>query len=316
MSANTPITVLAINPALDISYEVPQLLVDQKVRAATTHYHPGGNGINVARALARLEAPMHCVSLLGGASGEAVLQLLGERLGNSHTWFPVEGNTRVNATVLQQTPPGQFEVDGQGPEVPAELLAEVSDCFLEHCGDGIGVLTGSLPPGVPPETYRNLAQSISDQGGRAAIDAYGAALDHVVEAQPYLLRVNRYVLERHVKRRLDTEQAVAEVARELQQKGVDLVCVSLAGYGAILVDADNAWCCPLPKIRVHSTVAGGDALMAGLVAGAARGDAHPDMLHWGVVCGTATTAHPGSELFLREEVDKLYEQTEVRTLDV
>ena len=49
-----PVSVLALNPAVDISYEIPQLLEYQKVRASKTLYHPGGNGINIARALTEL----------------------------------------------------------------------------------------------------------------------------------------------------------------------------------------------------------------------------------------------------------------------
>ena len=54
---NSTVSVLALNPSVDISYEIPQLLEYQKVRARQTWYHPGGNGINVARALAELGIP-------------------------------------------------------------------------------------------------------------------------------------------------------------------------------------------------------------------------------------------------------------------
>ena len=316
MTTSNNITVLALNPALDVSYELPQLVADQKVRATTTQYHPGGNGINVARALAALDTPMHCCSILGGISGEVVLQLLGESLGDSHTWFPVDGGTRVNATLLQQTPPGQFEVDSLGPEVSPQLLAEISEDFLARCGDGIGVLTGSLPPGVPLETYQTLAERLRQQGGRAAVDAYGATLSAVLEARPHLIRINLYVLEQYVKQRLESVDAVASAARELQRRGCDLVCVSMASQGAVLADADNTYCCPVPKVHVHSTVASGDALMAGLVAGDARGYNHRKMLHRAVACGTATAAHPGTELFDSEELERLFDEIQVKTLDI
>lgn len=316
MSATTPITVLALNPALDISYEIPQLIADQKVRAGTTRYHPGGNGINVARTLAALGSPMHLCSILGGVSGDVVLQLLGEGLGSSHTWFGVKGNTRINAILLQQNPPGQFEVDSQGPEIPEQLLTDVSDHFLQRCGQGIGVMTGSLPPGIPPETYQHLTEKLQAQGGKAAVDSYGPALDHALEARPHLLRINRYVLEQKIRRRLDTTESVATTARELQQRGAELVCISMSGEGAVLVDSTNAYHCPVPRVHVHSTVASGDALVAGLVAGAANGDNHRTMLHRAVATATATAAHGGSEMFDPDELKRLIDGTEVKTLDI
>ena len=39
---NNQVSVLTLNPAVDISYEIPQLLEYQKVRAKKTWYHPGG----------------------------------------------------------------------------------------------------------------------------------------------------------------------------------------------------------------------------------------------------------------------------------
>jgi len=316
MTTSNNITVLALNPALDVSYEIPQLIADQKVRATTTRFHPGGNGINVARALAALDTPMHCCSILGGVSGEVVLELLGETMRDSHTWFPVEGGTRVNSVLLQQSPPGQFEVDSLGPEISEELLEQISKEFLLRCGTGIGVLTGSLPPGVPLETYQTLATKLRNQGGRAAVDAYGATLTAVLDAHPHLLRINLYVLEQYVKQRLDSVEAVASAARELQRRGSELVCVSMADQGAVLTDTDNTYFCPVPRVHVHSTVASGDALMAGLVAGDARGDNHRQMLHRAVACGTATAAHPGTELFDPEELERLFDEIQVKTLDI
>jgi 6-phosphofructokinase 2 len=64
-----PIAVLALNPAVDISYELPQLIADRKVAADRTSYHPGGNGINVARSFTELDIPIRCTSAIGGMTG-------------------------------------------------------------------------------------------------------------------------------------------------------------------------------------------------------------------------------------------------------
>jgi len=317
MSDICPVSVLALNPALDVSYEVPQLIADQKVRAHTTRYHPGGNGINVARALASLKTPMRCVSIIGGKSGDLLLRLLGDTLGEEgHRVFETDGETRLNATILQQHPPGQYEVDSTGPEVSAELLERVEEEFLSGCGEDVAVLTGSLPPGVPEDTYGRLTEKIQARGGKAVVDAHGPALKYALEAGPRLVRVNRYVLEMSIKRRLDAVEDVAATARELHAKGVGLVCVSLAAQGAVLVGDENAYHCPAPRVRLSSTVGSGDAMIAGLVAANARGDTLPDILRFGVACGTATAAHPGTELFDPDEVPKLCEGLEVRALDI
>ena len=315
-SRDSTIAVLAINPAVDISYEVSQLVPDRKVRAERTRYYPGGNGINVARALAELAAPFRCCSVVGGESGDLLLRLLGDCLGENHSIFRVEGETRVNSTVQQKSPSTQYEIDSSGPEVPADTLDEMDRCFLSACGRGYGVLSGSTPPGVPVTHRRRLAEQIRAQGGRAVVDAYGPVLTEALQAQPYLLRLSRYVLEKKAMQRLDSLEAVAEAARELQQGGVAQVCISLGSDGAILVDADNSYHCAAPRMHVQSTVGCGDALLAGLVAAASRGEDAAAMLRLGVMGGSATAGHPGTELFRLDGVSQLSDKVKVTTLDV
>jgi 6-phosphofructokinase 2 len=313
---DTDIAILAVNPAVDITYEVKQLIVDHKVRADKTTYHPGGNGINVARALTELEVPYRCCSVVGGESGDLLLRLLGDTLGENHSVFRVAGETRVNATLLQRSPPSQYEVDSCGPAIPPEVLDDLTGCFLSSCGSGIGILTGSQPPGVPDNHRRLLAEQIKAQGGKAVVDAVGPVLQEALQAQPYLIRLNRYVLEMTARRSLETIQVVAAAARELQQRGVELVCISLGADGAILVSETNSYHCPAPRVRVHSTVGCGDAVIAGLVTAARRGEDPRSMLRLAVICGSATAAHAGTELFRRAEVDEASYELELVTLDV
>jgi 6-phosphofructokinase 2 len=315
-SSGQPIAVLALNPAVDISYEIPQLIADQKVRSAKTRYHPGGNGINVARALRELGASMCCCAVTGGESGSLLLRLLGGSLEGGLRHYEVAGETRLNAVLLQANPPGQYEVDSVGPEIPPEVLWDLKDCFLEACADGLGVLTGSTPPGVPHDIYRELAERIHDQGGRAVVEAHGPVLTQALAAEPYLLRFNLHVLEATVKRRLGRLEAVAEAAREIQRGGVALVCVTLGENGALLVDAKNSRHCSAPKVRVHSTVGCGDAVVAGMVCAAARGESPEAMLRLGVVCGSVTASHAGTELFTRDEVEGAAFDLEIRNLDI
>jgi len=313
---DTDIAVLAVNPAVDITYEIPQLIVDRKVRSDRTVYHPGGNGINVARALMELRIPFRCCSVVGGESGDLLLRLLGDSLGENHSVFRVAGETRVNATLLQKSPPSQYEVDSCGPEIPAQVLEDLTGCFLSSCGSGFGILTGSQPPGVPDNHRRLLAEQIKAQGGKAVIDAVGPVLQEALQAEPYLVRLNRYVLEMTTKRRLESIEAVATAARDLQQRGVEMVCISLGADGALLVVGDNSYHCTAPRVHVHSTVGCGDALMAGLITAARRGEDPPAMLRLAVICGSATAAHAGTELFSRHEVEDAVYELESTTLDI
>jgi len=309
------IVVLALNPALDIGYELPQLIADRKVAADKTFYHPGGNGINISRGLAELGMPLHCGSVLGGVSGDVVLRLLGDSLGKNHRVFTVDDETRLNVTLLQQNPPGQYEVDSRGPVIPGHLLDDITAWVLQNSSSGYTVLSGSLPPGVPDDYYRRLAERISEQGGRVVVEAHGEVLTEALEARPWMLRLNQYVLEMSINRSMESIEDIAAAARELQQRGIAIVCISLGARGAVLVDAEGSYHCSAPRVRVHSTVGCGDSLVAGLVTAACRGGTAEDMLRLGVTCGSATASHQGTELFNREEIEDSNYELEVTTLD-
>jgi 6-phosphofructokinase 2 len=298
-----PVAVLALNPAVDITYVIPQLMADQKVRASETHYHPGGNGINVARALTELEIPVRCCSVIGGQGGELFLRLLDDALGEGHRYIEVDGETRINATLLQKQPPSQYEVDSGGPEISPLMLERITNCFLENYTGGFAVLTGSTPPGVPETTYAELTERIADRQGKVVLDSYGNVLKNALESKPFMLRTNRYVLEMLIRQKLDSVEAVAEAARTIQRKGIQFVCISLGTEGAVLVDARNSYHSTAPKVRVRSTVGSGDAMLAGMIAACLRQQDARQMLRFGIICGSATASHPGTGLFTSSEIE-------------
>jgi 6-phosphofructokinase 2 len=95
-----------------------------------------------------------------------------------------------------------------------------------------------------------------------------------------------------------------------------MVCITLGKEGAILVDDNNSFHCTAPKVRIHSTVGCGDAMVAGMVAAVIRGGGPKEMLELGVICGSATASTPGTALFKREAVEKASYELEVLELNI
>ena len=312
---STHVSVLALNPAVDISYVIPQLLEYQKVRAEQTLYHAGGNGINITRALIELGIPARCCSIIAGESGDLLLKLLDIK-EEKHKWFRVEGETRINTTITQQNPPGQCEISSIGPQVPMNVLQEVCDSLLDMTGNGIAVLSGQIPPGVPESTYGDLVMRINEQGGRAVVDTHGDVLQRAIEAGPWMVRFNRHILETSISRRLDAIEDVAEAVRTIQQRNIDYVCVTLGEMGAVLVDSNNSYHLEAPRIHKQSTVGCGDSMVTGLIASAIRGETTQQMLQFGIKCASATASHPGTELFTCKDLESDFMGTEVTTLDL
>ena len=310
-----PIAILSLNPAVDMTYEVPHLIADQKAHAVATRFDPGGNGINVGRALKRLDTFAHNYCVVAGEIGRLLKHLLRRQLDHVD-YEEVEGETRINGTAIEQHPRAQYEISGIGPAIPPKQLDRLSKRFEQQAGKGFGVLTGSTQNGIPPTLYAGLIRRISACGGRAVLDSHDEALRCAIEAQPFLIKPNRYELETLLGRPLKDTEAVATEARALQQRGVNYVCVSLGAEGALLTGPDNSYLAPAPRVTVHSSVGAGDSMVGALVAAFSRGVAPQDALRLGVACATGTVTCPGTELFSPDDVQHYFDRVEIHRLDI
>jgi 6-phosphofructokinase 2 len=305
-----PFVTLTLNPCVDVGYDIPHLIEDQKVHASANRYDPGGNGINVARAFARLHAPAHACCVVAGEIGDLLERLVAHELDHPHC-LRIEGETRINVTLQQREPRAQFEVSGLGPQIGAHALQELIDEVLGLAGSGYAVLTGSLCPGVDSGFYAELAQELRLQAAHPVIDTQGEALVRAVKARPFLIKPNRYELEQLVGRPLPELTDVGQAACELQAGGINYVCVSLGGDGALLVDGEHSYHAQAPAVPVRSTVGAGDSMLAGLIAALARGEGPAEALRLGLACGSGTAAQAGTELFDYHQMQELLGRIEV-----
>lgn len=306
-----PVATLTLNPAVDVTYEIGHLISNQKVRAKATRFDPGGNGVNVGRALKRLGVAASNFCVLAGETGLFLERLLGRHVDDPvYVW--VEGETRINATILEQETHTQYEVTGIGPLLSQAALGSLLERFVSRVGVGYGVVTGSVPPGAPEDTYALFIHQIQSQGGRAVLDAHGGLLRRGIEAGPFLIKPNRYELEQLTGSSLADIQAVAAEARRIQQLGVAYVCVSLEEEGAVLAGPEGVYHAVPPRVSVRSSVGAGDSMVAGLVAGFIRKEPLGDILRLAVACSVGTVLQPGTELFDPDELPGLLAQVEVR----
>ncbi|AOU97676.1 1-phosphofructokinase [Acidihalobacter yilgarnensis] len=310
---HAPLVTLTLNPSVDISYDIPQLIADQKIHARADRYDPGGNGINVARALKHLRMPAHSVCIVGGEIGDFLQRLIAHELDHPHC-IRIEGETRINVTLLQQTPRTQYEISATGPQVTAFALQNVIDEVLNLAGGGYAVLTGSLPPGVPQDIYATLIRALRAQAVRCVVDAQGEPLARAIDERPFLIKPNRYELGLWVGHPLPNLDAVISEACALQARGIEYVCVSLGAEGALLVDDQATYLAKAPNIEVASTVGAGDSMIAGLITALTRGEGPAEALRLGIACGSGTASRPGTALFGYQQIQSLLGQIEIRRI--
>jgi 1-phosphofructokinase len=287
------------NPSLDRTMEVDRLLRGQVQRLTATRVHPGGKGVNVARALHRNGHPVHAVVPVGGPEGDHFAALLAE-VGVPMTTVRVDSSIRVNVTVAEADGT-TTKLNAEGAQLtPAARQRLLSVTIDLTGGEGWVAGCGSLPPGAGDDFYADLVDRGRRAGCRTAIDASGPALARAVAAGPSLIKPNYHELTELTGAHLATFADVVDAARGLCDRGVGAVLVSLGVDGALLVTADDVLYGDGEPVAVRSTVGAGDALLAGFLAGGAAG---PEALVRGLAWASAACRLPGSTMPGPEDLD-------------
>ena len=262
------ITTICLNPALDRTVTVDSLLPGRVNRIRSTRTDVGGKGVNVAVVCRRLGLDAQVIGC-AGVDGSGKLRAALEREGVGHTFHTVEGAVRLNTKVVLLDGSGVTELNEPGPTLTAEDLDLFFDLAIENTRQSrFVVMTGSLPPGCPPDLYRNLIEMLAPVP--CLLDVSGDALRQGVKAKPFLIKPNHHELAASVGRELHTLSDIRAAAQSFVEAGVQHVVVSLGKDGVLYTGAEGAYHVPEIPVQVRSTVGAGDSLVGGLLYGLVR----------------------------------------------
>ncbi len=260
---------VTLNPALDLTVQLPALHLGEVNRSDNLQVHAAGKGLNVAQVLADLGHQLTVTGFLGEANAQPFEQLFAAR-GFADEFVRVAGETRSNIKLAEAD--GRItDINGPGLEVGAaqrdELLARLERLVPGH---ELVVVAGSLPRGVEVPWFVELLQRLARLGARVALDTSGAALREGLALSPWLIKPNEEELAQA--RDLDPAdaQALADEARRLNAR-IEHVVMSQGAAGVSWFSPAAAWHALPPKVRVVSTVGAGDSLLAGMLHGLLAG---------------------------------------------
>jgi 6-phosphofructokinase 2 len=304
------IATLTVNPAVDKSSSVENVMPEHKLRCGRPGFEPGGGGINVSRALKKLGGESLAAYVSGGPTGEMLRRLLEEEGVESMRLESEGGWTRENLTVYEHSSGQQFRFVFPGPELSVDwcdfCLGELKK--IDPSPDYL-VASGSLPPGTPDDFYARLASMGGEIGAKVVVDSSKQALKRSLEGRPFLIKPNLRELRQISGRELEEEKQQADAARELVEQGkVEIVVLSLGAAGALLVTSEGPERLRAPTVSIKSKVGAGDSTVAGIVLGLSRGMDIADAARFGIASGAAAVMTPGSELCRREDAEALFEE--------
>ena len=302
------IVTMTMNPAIDKSSGVADVVAERKLYCKPPRFEPGGGGVNVSRAIKKLGGESKLLYPAGGLPGERLQELLDQE-GLDHRPFPIEGLIRESLVILEESTGLQYRFGMPGPEVQEEewerCLDELSALFPTP---NYLVASGSLPPGVPTDFYARVARVGKERGAKVIIDVSGEAMKEALKEGVYLIKPNIREFRELVGKEIKEESQIKTAARKMVKSGrCEVLIISLGAAGALMASEEITERILPPTVPIVSKVGAGDSMVAGIVLSLARGKALRESVLFGVAAGAAAVMTPGTELCRREDVERLFE---------
>ncbi|WOX05618.1 1-phosphofructokinase family hexose kinase [Microbulbifer pacificus] len=300
------IVTITLNPCIDKTVSVAQILPNCKLTCSDIGAYPGGGGLNVARVITRLGIDVSAYWTCGGENGRR----LGQFLDNEkvrHLPIPIAESVRENLIVQEASSGNLFRFGMPGPLLSAteraQWLAQVRQ--IPPATQYV-VFSGSLPEGIAPEWYSELLRMVP-AGIRVVVDTKMAALRHALDVGVYLIKPNVRELEELVGRELTDDAAIEQAVREIiDRRGAEVVILSLGRAGVMLATRDGLERISAPSVHLRSKVGAGDAVVGGLLSALSRGMTLLEAAKFGVAAGAAAVMTEGTELCRSEDAELLF----------
>ena len=293
------ILTVTLNPALDLSTGVAELVEGHKMRCEPPAMDPGGGGANVSRAIAHLGGDSRAFIAVGGAMGLSYRALF-EAEGLPALWYESGVPTRQSVAVHDRSNGGQYRFVMPGEAWTETVWQGALDALTAALQPGdLVVLSGSQPPGVPDDFPRRLCAMAGPLGARVIVDTSGRPLESA--AQPntgaHVLRMDHYEgMELMGWSEFDAAKADL-LARELVARGsAEIALVAYGAAGTWAATADEAWHAAPPTVPVNSTTGAGDSLVGAFAMGLAAGWPLDRALSFAVAAAADAVTTSGTEL--------------------
>lgn len=292
------IVALALSPSVDVTYEVPRLVVGDITRPTAVTRVAGGKALNVARVAHALGADVHVVAALGGAAGAWIAAAL-EDEGIDASIVTLAAETRTCLSIVEdaESHVATDVYESATPLTTAEWEAFVQLAFAvvstaECSADDEPILiaiSGSLPAGVPPEAIAALLHDLAGEGAIIAVDSSGAGLAAMVGVAD-VVKVNLA----EASELLGTAPADALAAcHELRDRWevAPVVTDGVRGGAALQGEAEIRIAPPTAFGRFPA--GSGDAFFGGLLTGISRGVPLAEALDLAASAGQRNAMIPG-----------------------
>ncbi|MDD4543018.1 MAG: 1-phosphofructokinase [Clostridia bacterium] len=277
---------VTINPAVDYTIKIPELVLGKVNRSEKEEYFFGGKGVNVSIVLHNLGIKSIALGFIAGFTGQFVRQGI-YSLGIKNDFIDLpSGMTRINVKIKADK---ETDINAVGPVIPKDSIELLCKKIEKVKDNDFLVLAGAVPNNVDEQIYSDLLSHLKAKNVHVIIDATRNYLINALKHKPFLVKPNRAELGQLFNKEIHTDADIVLYAKKLQEMGARNVLVSIGDKGAVLVtENDDVICNDAPKGITKNTVGAGDSLTAGFIAGYMEKKDFRYALKYGLASGSAT----------------------------
>ncbi|MBR6058231.1 MAG: 1-phosphofructokinase family hexose kinase [Victivallales bacterium] len=306
------ITCFTLNLSIDRRYVVENARMGAANRVMECTATPGGKGLNVTHTVQELGEDVVAAGIAGGDHGNFIEHAL-DREGIHHHFTRVAGESRCCINIFDAATGTQTEYLEPGLQVTQDgYNAFLKDFDELSAKSDVITMSGSLPRGLPVDTYATLIQRVPSK--RIFLDASGVALVNALPAHPFYIKPNESELAAVVGHPLQSNTEMKEVAQKLHDDGIACVAFTLGARGAMLCCGDGFFMATPPSIKTVNTVGCGDSFTGAFAVAVKRGFTPPEALRFAVGVSAACAMSSGTGELHIENVNDILPKVSLKSI--
>ncbi len=308
------ILTVTLNAAIDKRYVVDGFQVGEVNRVRECAYTPGGKGLNVSKPAAIAGARVVATGFVGGHAGHYIEDSL-KPFGIESAFYHLEAESRSCINIWDAVNHVQTEFLEPGFTVTeADFKGFLEKFRVLAAGVDVVAMSGSVPKGLDGRAYQRLVAICRELGKKVILDTSGSLLSMGIEAKPTMIKPNLDEIRMLTGKRCDHLEDMLNAAREIHEKGVEVVAVSLGGDGSFVVSNEGSFRAKVPKIDAVNTVGCGDSMIAGFALGFSEGLSIEETLRKASAISAAAALREETGFFVKEDMERILPEVEITRL--
>lgn len=317
-SGTLMITTVTLNPCIDLTLYLGGLTTGGLNLVERSRSNIAGKGVNVSVVLRALGCSTMCAGISFDGNGSQLDAFL-EKQSIAHDFAMAHGNIRTNIKLMDESKNEMTEVNSHGDTVDSYVINRYLE-KLVSCAkrSSMLVFSGRIPNGGAnnfDDIYRRSLEAVKDLPVITVVDAEKEPLRQAVLAKPYLIKPNTFELEETFGCKIHSKNDVVEAARGIINRGVSVVCCTMGGDGAIIVNKNEAWFSPPMDIIAKGFQGAGDSVVAGMCKAIHSKLSLKETLCYGVAAAAGSLEREGTLLCRSSDFERLLPLVKAEKID-